>query len=235
MQQIITLGGGDFEAAEMRVLYRYILEQSGVEHPKVSFLPQAGGEKQDYIVRFYRLFVELGAIPSHLSLFSPHTAAIEDYLMAQNVIYVGGGNTKSMLALWREWGLDQILLKAANNGTVLAGVSAGAICWYEYGSTDSIPGRLSALSCLGYLKGSCSPHYDGEPMRRPEFHRMIASGELPSGLAFDNGAAGHFIDGQLAQVISAQPNAKGYRVELAGDQARETVLDTQFLKDAAHV
>ncbi|HVU10989.1 MAG TPA: peptidase E [Phototrophicaceae bacterium] len=235
MQQIITLGGGDFAAADMRVMYRYILEQSGVAHPKISFLPQAGGENLDYIVRFYRLFVELGAIPSHLSLFNPHTAAIEDYLMAQNVIYVGGGNTKSMLALWREWGLDQILHNAANNGTVLAGVSAGAICWYEAGSTDSIPGRLSGLPCLGYLRGSCSPHYDGEPLRRPEFQRMISSGELPAGVAFDDGAAGHFIDGQLAQVISARPNAKGYRVERDGAAARETVLDTRFLKDADHV
>src|SRR5579871_1398570 len=109
MQQIITVGGGDFVAEETQAIYRYILAQSGAERPKVAFLPQAGGESLDYIVRFYRTFVNLGAIPQHLSLFSPHTAAIEDFLMAQNVIYVGGGNTKSMLALWREWGLDKIL------------------------------------------------------------------------------------------------------------------------------
>ncbi|MCB9453991.1 MAG: peptidase E [Anaerolineaceae bacterium] len=230
MQQIITMGGGGFSMEpENPALDRYIIQQTGKPNPAVCFLGQASGESLDYTVRFYRAFSELGCHTAHLSLFQPHSAAIEDFLMAQDVIYVGGGNTKSMLALWREWGLDQILRVAADKGTVLAGVSAGAICWYEAGTTDSIPGNLTALSCLGYLKGSCSPHYDGEPQRRPTFQRMVASGEIMAGYAFDDGAAGHFVDGELRQVVSSRPAAKGYRVESVNGAAVETPLETRYL------
>lgn len=214
---------------ENPALDRYVVAQSGVDRPKVCFLSQASGESRDYIINFYKAFTDLGCQPSFLSLFTPHTAGIADYLMAQNIIYVGGGNTKSMLALWREWKLDKILLNAADNGTVLAGLSAGAICWFESGLTDSIPGKLTALPCLGYLPGSCSPHYDGETQRRPDFQRMVASGEIPDGIAFDDSAAGHYIDGVLHKVVSSRPNAKGYRVERIGDAAQETVLDTTYL------
>lgn len=162
MEQIITLGGGGFSMEpDNLALDQYILDQTDAKTPKVCFLGQASGESQDYALRFYRAFTSLLAHPSHLSLFQPHTADIEDFIMSQDVIYVGGGNTKSMLALWREWNLDTILQKALQHGTILAGISAGCICWYESGTTDSIPGKLSVLPCLGYLKGSCSPHYDG--------------------------------------------------------------------------
>jgi len=231
MQQIIAMGGGGFSMEpDNPALDQYVLQQTGKPRPKVCFLPQASGEARDYILNFYRAFLALDAQPSDLSLFLPHTADIEDFLMGQDVIYVGGGNTKSMLALWREWGLDRILRQAVNNGTVLTGVSAGAICWFAYGTTDSIPGRLTDLPCLGYLPGSCSPHYDGEAQRRPDFQRMIASGEIPGGLAFDDGAAGHFIDGVLSQVVSSRPAARGYRVEKQGDTAQETELKTRYLR-----
>jgi dipeptidase E len=147
----------------------------------------------------------------------------------QQIIALGGGNTKSMLALWREWNLDTILRKAADNGTILAGISAAAICWFEAATTDSIPGKLTIISGLGYLAGSCSPHYDGEAERRPTFQRLIAAGAIIPGVAFDDGAAGHYIDGKLHQVVSSRPNARGYRLERAGDKARETTLDTRYL------
>ncbi len=201
----------------------------GKEQPKVAFLPQASGENQDYIIQFYRAFLNLGCRPSHLSLFQPHTAQIADYLLSQDVIYVGGGNTKSLLALWREWGIDVILRQALDAGIVLTGVSAGAICWFERGTTDSIPGALTALPCLGFLNGSLSPHYDSEPKRRPTYQRMIGGGDIPAGYAFDDGSAGHFVDGVLKQVVGSRPNAKGYRVERVGDQAQETILDTRYL------
>ncbi|MCC6803105.1 MAG: Type 1 glutamine amidotransferase-like domain-containing protein, partial [Anaerolineae bacterium] len=126
-------------------------------------------------------------------------------------------------------GLDKILLNAGNNGTVLAGISAGAICWFENPFTDSIHGKLVGLTGLGYLPGSCSPHYDGEAGRRPEFQRLIAAGTIADGVAYDDGAAGHYIDGKLRYVVSSRPNAKGYRVERDGDSARETVLETDYL------
>lgn len=210
-------------------LDRYVVTQTDIDHPKVCFLPQAAGENALSIVRFYEVFMRLGCEPSHLSLFSPHTADIESFLMDQHAIYVGGGNTKSMLALWREWGLDRILRVAADKGTVLAGVSAGAICWFEQPFSDSIPGKFIRLNGLGYLTGSCSPHYDGEPGRRPVFQRMIASGELAPGYAFDDGAAGHFVDGQLKRVVSSRAGAKGYRVERRGDESVETMLPTDYL------
>lgn len=230
MQQIITMGGGGFSMEpDNLILDRYVLAQSNAERPKICFLAQASGESLDYIVRFYQAFRTLPCKPSHLSLFAPHTADVEDFLMEQDVIYVGGGNTKSMLALWREWELDRILLNAANNGTVLAGISAGAICWFERPFSDSIPGRFISLHGLGYLAGSCSPHYDGEAGRRPIYQRMIAAGEIPGGVAYDDGAAGHYIDGELRFVVSSRPNAKGYRVERDGDQAHETKLETDYL------
>lgn len=230
MQQIIAMGGGGFSMEpDNLALDHYVVQQTRVEHPKVCFLAQASGEARDYIINFYKAFTALDCIPSYLSLFQPHTADLAGFLMSQNAIYVGGGNTKSMLALWREWKLDTILLQAANNGTILAGLSAGAICWFEAGTTDSIPGKLSALPCLGYLAGSCSPHYDGETERRPTFQRMVASGEIMPGVAYDDGAAGHYIDGKLQKVVSSRPKAKSYRIEKVGDEARETVMETEYL------
>ena len=230
MRQIIAMGGGGFSMEpDNLALDRYVLAQVKVEHPKVCFLAQASGESLDYTVRFYRAFNSLNCQASHLSLFSPHTAAVGDFLLEQDVIYVGGGNTKSMLALWREWGLDKSLANAADNGTILAGISAGCICWFKYGSTDSIPGKYTALPCLGYIDAGCSPHYDGEPMRRPRMHEMVAAGEMPAGYAFDDGAAGHFIDGKLTRVVSSRPNAKGYWVERTDDGVTETVLETEYL------
>lgn len=230
MQQIIAMGGGGFSMEpDNLALDRYVIDQTGKAAPSVCFLPQAGGENQDYIVRFYKAFNELGCRASHLSLFQPHTADLEGFLLSQHVIYVGGGNTKSMLALWREWKVDVILRKAAANGVVLAGLSAGAICWFEQGLTDSIPGRLTALPCLGYLAHSCTPHYDGEAQRRPSLTGMVASGEMKPGYAFDDGAAGHFVDGSLKGCVSSRPNAHAWWVEKEGSAAKETPLAINYL------
>jgi dipeptidase E len=230
MQHIIALGGGGFSSEpDNLALDRYIIAQANKERPKVCFLPTASGDSWEYVVNFYRAYTSLDCIPSHLLMFRPHTADMAGFLLSQDVIYVGGGNTKSMLALWREWGLDKILKQGLEQGIILSGISAGAICWFEQGSTDSIPGRYSALDCMGYLSGSCCPHYDGEPERRPSLHQMIGSGELIDGIALDDGAGAHFIDGKLQQVITSRPNAKGYRVERDGDQVVETPLESRYL------
>ena len=230
MEQIITLGGGGFSMEpDNLALDRYILDQAEADQPNVCFLAQASGESQDYIVRFYQTFTSLPARPKHLSLFQPHTADIEDFILSQDVIYVGGGNTKSMLALWREWNLDTILKKALQNGVILAGISAGCICWFEQGTTDSIPGKLTVLPCLGFLEGSCTPHYDGEKARRPSLHQFIESGEILAGYAFEDGVAGHFVAGELQSVVSSRPKAKGYFVENVDGQAKESELDTRYL------
>jgi dipeptidase E len=236
MMQIIAIGGVMTVAGilalkenEKPPLTQYIIDQARVERPKICFLTHAMLEFPSTTINFYVLFNRWNCQPSHLSLLWPHTDDLERYFMEQDIVYVGGGNTKSMLALWREWELDRILLKAAQNGTILAGNSAGAICWFEKGVTDSIPGKLTPLTCLGYLKGSCAPHYDTDPNRRPILHQLIASGEIPPGVGFDDMAAGHYIDGELKYVVSGQPDAKGYRVDKVGDAVQETVLETRYL------
>lgn len=224
MQQIIAMGGGG-----NAILDLYILKQARVPRPRVSFLPQANAESPPGIVGFFSTFSQYDCIPSFLSLFSPHTADIEGYLMEQDVIYVGGGNTRSMLAVWREWGLHDILRKAADNGTVLAGISAGGNCWFEQCTTTSTPGEISVLKCLGYVRGSFCPHYNTDAQRRPMLHRFVSEDRILDGYAFEDGAGGHFIDGTLHAAIAAEPNAKGYHVRNVAGEAVETPLSMTYL------
>ena len=214
---------------ENLALDRYILQQANQPQPKICFLPTASGDAESYILNFYKAFASLDCRPSYLSLFNLPTADLEGFLLDKDILYVGGGNTRSMLALWREWSLDHHLFKAYQNGVILAGISAGANCWFEDCSTDSKPGAFQALSCLGFLKGSFCPHYDGEAERRPSFQRLIQEGALRAGLATDDGAAVHFIDEQLAHVVSSRPDAKAYRVRRGNDQAQEEALEARYL------
>src|SRR5579872_3319127 len=131
MKQIIAIGGGGFAASETTyALERYCLAQTHKENPKVCFLPQASTEDRGYVAKFYEVFIALGANPTWLSLFGRVPQGWQEKILAADLIYVGGGNTRSMLALWREWGVDELLKTAYEKGTVLSGISAGAICWY---------------------------------------------------------------------------------------------------------
>lgn len=215
-------------------LDQYIIEQTGKANPKICFLATASGESNRYIVKFYAGFTALGCRPTHLSLFRPSTADLASVIMAQDVIYVGGGNTKSMLALWRAWGLDEILHEAWYKGVVMAGLSAGAICWFEQGVTDSIPDQLNALSCLGFLSGSCCPHYDGQPERRPAYHRLMREDKILPGYGIDDSAALHFIGDELKCLVSARPEAKAYRVaKISGEIQEETIAPCCRLSEAS--
>jgi peptidase E len=202
------------------LLDEYFVRTTGVRRPKVCFVPTGGGDPEETLAKFYKAFSKLGCRPSHLAFFRKQRrgciplAHIERGVLAQDAIYVGGGNTRSMLAVWREWGLDRILRKAWNAGVLLGGISAGAICWFRYGATDSVlgPGRSSALSCLGFLPGSCSPHFDGEPRRRGDFRRLISAGKLSSGIGIDDGVAVLYRDREIAEVVSNRKGATAYRV-----------------------
>lgn len=233
MQQpktIFAMGGGGFlMEPENPRLDRYIVKLTGKNRPKVCHFPHATSDPNPKVVEFYRTFTQLGAEPSFLSLFALPTADLEDFILSQDAIYVGGGNTKSMLALWREWELDRILKKAYEEGVILAGVSAGANCWFESCTTDSIPGAITALPCLGLLKGSFTPHMDGEAERRPTVHRLLREGKLPPGYAADDGAAIHFQNGLAFQCVSSRLHAKVYQLEIHGGKIREEPLSTEYL------
>ena len=229
-KQVIAMGGGGFSMEpENPLLDAYILAQARKKTPSVCFFPHATDDATRYCFNFYKAFSRFDARLRTLSLFTPHTADLESFLLEQDVIYVGGGNTRSMVALWREWGLDRILRTAYEEGVVLAGISAGANCWFEQCSTDSIPGKLSVMDGLGIIGGSFCPHYDGEVNRRPTLHAFIASGSIKAGWAADDGAAVHFIDGEYSAAVSSRPAASAYRLSRSGDAAAEEALPTQFL------
>ena len=179
MRQIIAIGGGGFgrEINDLKI-EKYIVNQAPNNNPKICFIPTATGDDQAYIENFYKAFDSLGCETSHIDFFK-RTINLQDHINHQDIIYVGGGNTKSMLAVWREWGLDQILLDAYKNGVIMSGVSAGAICWFEKGITDSWKEHQAILPCLGFVKGICCPHYDEEPERIP-FVNQILNDELIS-------------------------------------------------------
>jgi peptidase E len=230
MQQIIARGAGRFHNQEGQLLLdKYVLAASGKPNPAICFLATASGDSPDYLVSYYAAFSQLTCRPSHLPLITPEHADPAALLLEQDIILVGGGNTKNMLALWREWGIDAALNAAYERGIVLAGWSAGAICWFESGVTDSIPGDLTALPCLGILPGSCCPHYDGEAERRPAYQRLIADGKMAAGYAIDNGAGLHFVDGELQRVVACEAGARAYTVGMEDGEIRETVMEVELL------
>jgi peptidase E len=242
MKRIVAIGGGGFTMEdEPSLLDEYVVGLCGAGTPRICFVATASGDAEPQIARFYTSFGRFRAELSHLAFFGrplPGAIApdrIDEHLCQQHLVYVGGGNTRAMLAVWREWGVPQALRNALAGGTVLAGVSAGALCWFEWGASDAgSPGmRGGALRCLGFLKGSCSPHWGAEVHRRREFHAMVRRGDLPAGYGVSHGAALAFEDGRLTEVVSTGPDATAYRVELARDRLLETALPARRLVRAA--
>jgi len=228
-QQIIAMGGGGFSMEpENPRLDRYILAQAGKSNPSVCFIPPAPWK--DYIERFHAAFAKFECRASDLSFYPPPTADLESFILEKDIVYVGGGTTKSMLAVWREWNMPAILKKALEKGVILSGLSAGGICWFDWGVTDSIPGALTPLKCLGFLAGSFCPHFDGEPMRRPEFHRLLKEGKIPAGLAADDGAAVHFIDGKLERAVASRPKAMAYQLGIENGEVAERGILPRYLE-----
>jgi dipeptidase E len=228
--QIIALGGGSFAVEpEDPALELYTLSQARTKNPSVCFIPTATGDAPTYVAKFYAAFAKLHCRPTHLPFFE-RTPDLREFLH-HDVIYVGGGNTKSMLAVWRDWQLPKLLRQASQQGTVLAGVSAGAICWFEAAVTDSWAGRLAPLRGLGWLPNACCPHYDGEKDRRPSTHDFVAKGLLPETLALDDGAAAHFVGRSLLRIVTSRPNAGAYRVRREAHRAIETPLAVTRLTD----
>jgi dipeptidase E len=233
---IVVLGGGGFSMrGGYTALDDFILTLARRKRARVCFVPTASADSAPYIARFYRAYSDR-CVPTDLTLFDPpalprrppRTADLADFVGAQDVFFVGGGNTAHLLALWRLHGLDRLLRDAWMGGAVLAGISAGMICWFQAGLTDSFGGLEPLTDGLGLLPGSACPHYDGEPGRRERYHELIGAG-LPAGYAADDDVALHFTGTALTEVVSERPDATGYRVERQGDGVVETRLPARLL------
>ena len=230
MGQIIAMGGGGFSMEpDNSLLDEYVLAQSRRARPRICFLGCASGDAASYIERFYTAFSRKRCEPTHLSMFVTPPPDVAAIISKQHIFYVGGGSTRNLLLIWREWGIDRLLRRAWTRGAVMCGLSAGSLCWFESGVSDSFGPELAPVYALGWLRGSHCPHYDGEAARRPAYHDMVGRGLLPAGYAADDGAALHFVGRRLHRVVSSRPNARAYRVERRGRTARERALDTEYL------
>jgi dipeptidase E len=223
--QIVGFGGHEVGASEYRALEDWLLALTGKEQPRVLFVPTASAEDADYVVRFFDAFSGRAEV-SHLDFFPWPTAELREHVLGHDLLYVGGGNTANMLAIWREHGLDEIVREAWQEGVVLAGVSAGMICWFEAGVTDSYGPQLEAMECLGLIPGSACPHYDGEQLRRPRYHELLRGG-IPGGWAADDGVALHFEGWELREAVTAFPQRAAYRVELRDGEVVEERIEAR--------
>lgn len=216
-QQIVGLGGGGSTEAETRRLMTHVIELAGKQKPKVCVVPTAGRDDADLVLSLYGLLPE-SARPSFVPFFPWPPKDLRRFALDQDVIFVSGGNTANMLAIWRAHGFDQLLREAWEAGIVLTGWSAGMICWFEAGVTDSFGPQLEGMrDGLGFLRGSACPHYDGDELRRPVFTKLVADG-FPAGVAADDGVGVHYVGTELAEVVTVRDGAQAYRVEPDGEE-----------------
>ncbi len=220
------MGGGGFSMNEgASPLDEYVLSLVAEPKPTVCFVGTATGDAVGYVERFHTAFGPLPCETTDLSLFQRDDRTLAERLDAVDIVYVGGGSTANLLAVWRLHGLDQALRERAHAGPlVLTGLSAGGLCWFEGGITDSYGPLCPLPDGLGWVEGSFCPHYDGEPGRRPAYRQAIAEGTLAPGYAADDGAALHFVDGTLRCAVSERASATTYRVEQRDGRAEETPI-----------
>src|SRR5712691_8295441 len=232
-RHVIAIGGG-MRVPEGRVPVHtdYALRLTGRPEPRICVLNTAGGDDPRWALSMYDRFAGHPARLSHLALFPmPNVRDPEDLLLSQDVIFVGGGSVANMVAVWRVHGLDRVMRAVWQAGIVLAGVSAGALCWFEGGTTDSFGQELRPFTAgLALLGGSYCPHYSSEPGRRPLYQSLVGDGSLPPGIACDDGTAAHFAGEALAEIVADRPGQHGYRVAPAGQgRAAEKALATRLL------
>lgn len=228
--QIVAFGGGGFAMEpDNPLLDDYVLSLAGKPRPRVCLIPTASGDALAWIERFYDLFHEDRCEPSHLTLFNRSVEDLYGFLCTQDVLYVGGGNTVNLLAVWRAQGLAEVLRAVLATGVIACGVSAGGLCWFERGITDSYGPSLNPLTNgLGYLPGGFCPHYDSDPRRPDAFREMVRDTGLP-GLAAEDGVGLHYVDGKLRRVVSSRPDAVAWRLEPEGADVRVERVAPEYL------
>jgi dipeptidase E len=230
---VVVLGGHEFSRRRGNEALRdYVLSAAATEHPRICLLPTASGDAEGQIASFRQSVGDLPCRPSDVSLFrlEGERLAVREHLLQQDVIYVGGGSMRNMLAIWRIHGIDRILREAWEAGTVLCGQSAGAMCWFEWGISCS-SGTARPVRGLGFIPGSLSVHHHRDPDRRRVFREAVAL-VIPPGYGVDDGAGLLFRDGELAEAVSAKAGAGVWRVESAGDGTwREAPVPARQLSD----
>ena len=238
----IGSGGRQPERATRRILIaggaygtpfiRYMAELTGETRPKLLYLPTASADSATSTLTWYRNCAPLNVEPSDQASFIASTRqdrSWEEVLLSVDGIVCSGGNTLNQQAIWKAHGIDVILRQAWDRGIVLGGASAGSLCWFEAGTTDSRPKELTIVQGLGFLKGSHSPHYDAEKDRRPLYHQLIASGQLKPGYACDNNAGLYFEDNDVKRVVTSRAGAKVYYVSVVNGKIVERVLEPEMI------
>ena len=224
----ILIAGGGFNTA----FIRYMAQLTGKPRPRLCYLPTASADRPDGIITWFRNCAPLEVQPFVQESFIASTRqnqSWEEVFLSMDGIVASGGNTLNQQAIWRAQGIDAVLREAWDRGIVLGGASAGSLCWFEEGTTDSRPKELSTVKCLGFLKGSHSPHYDREPGRRPLYQKLIASGEMKPGYACDNDAGIYFEDNTVRRVVATRADAKVYYVSVVDGKVVERVMEPELI------
>jgi len=225
----ILIAGGNYGT----VFIKYMAELTGKSRPRLCFLPTASADSEKSTLTWYRNCAPLNVEPSDQASFVESLTqkrSWEDVFLSVDGIVVSGGNTLNQQAIWKAQGIDVVLRKAWDRGIVLGGASAGSLCWFEEGTTDSRPQELTIVQGLGFIKGSHCPHYDAEPGRRPLYTKLIGSGQMKPGYACDNDAGIYFEDNVVTRVVSAKQGAKAYYVSVVNGTVVEKVLEPELIR-----
>ena len=234
-QHIVAIGGGGLAAVgERRPMVEFLLGLARRPHPRICVVSTATGDNPAGPLSFYDAMRGLDCVPSHLDLFPmPNVPDVHAHLLAQDVVYVGGGSVANLLAVWRTHGLDEILRAAWEAGIVLSGTSAGSLCWFEGGTTDSFgPDLQPVTNGLAFIPASNTPHYDSEAQRRPLYQGLVGNGTLSPGWAADDTVGLHFTGIEFAEAVSYDPKARAWRVDVVDGAAVEHPIVPRLLPGA---
>ena len=223
-KNIVAIGGGGFgRSLGSLEIEKYIISLTRKKNPKICFIPTASGDSTLYKLNFYRAFSKLDCITSHIDFFS-RTENLEEKVLTQDIIYVGGGNTKSMLAVWKEWNLHNILKNAYEKGILMSGVSAGAICWFDKGITDSFANELKIIDCLGIVDGIACPHFDEERDREPYVNDVINREIIKSCICIEGNCALHIKNDKEYSSIDFGNGKKCFRVSKEKNKLNKEIV-----------